>query len=208
VSPRGLVQLLRVYVAVVTTSCLALMLWMDVDDAATTPLYSIASVWQDGVLQKRALIRPGEKPPVAGEPSQTVVIEDVVDTGPLPSTVPLVFAMSFVPGRDGIEATYRGRTARVTADDLVKAGAYDHLTPIGSIPFRQSVDPERAFALLAHELGTTPVELVLNGSFRRLVFKKRPPTPMPAVTRENLRAAALAAGRYLARNVLPDGSYR
>lgn len=207
-SPRALLLLLRAYVAVLVTACLGLMLWVDVDDATTEPLYSVVTVWQDGERQKRAIMQPGEPVPLRGEPFQTVMIEDVVDTGPLPSTSPLVFAISFVPGRDGIEAWYRGRTARLTADDLLKLGAYDRLTPVGSVPFRRSVDAEQAFAVLAHELGTTPVELRADGRFTRLVTKKRHPTPMPSVTKENLRAAALAAGRYLARNVRPDGSYR
>jgi hypothetical protein len=208
VSARGLVLLLGAYVAVLVTACLGLISWMAVDDTATEPLYSVVTVWQDGVRQRRTVTRPAEQVPVRAEPSQTVVIEDVVDTGPVPSPVPLLFGMSVVSGRDGIEATYRGRTARVTADDLLKAEAYAHLTPIGGIPFRQSVDAERVLALLAHELGTTPIELGLNGSFRRLVMRKRPPPSMPQVTRENLRESAISAGRYLARNVLPDGSYR
>jgi hypothetical protein len=207
-SPRALFSLLRVYVAVLVTSCLALMLYMDVDDAATKPLKSVVTVWQDGVRQRRALINPGDAVPFRAERFQTVMIEDVVDTGPLPSTSPLLLAMSFVPGRDGIEATYRGRTARLTADDLLKLGAYDRLTPVAGVPLRQSVDAELALAELAHELGTTAVELRENGAFRRLVFRKRHPPKVPAVTPENLREAALAAGRYLARNVLPDGSYR
>jgi hypothetical protein len=209
VSPAALFLLARVYVTLLVGSCLGLMLWMDVDDAATRPLYSIVTVWQDGVRQKRALMDPGATVPVRGGPHQTVMIEDVVDTGPLPSNSSLVFAMSFVAGRDGIEATYRGRTARATTDDLMKLGAYDRLAPFGPIPLRETVNPEAAFAFLAHELGTTPTELRMNGEFRRLLIKQRnAPRAMPEVTKENLRAAALAAGRYLSRHVLSEGNYR
>jgi hypothetical protein len=209
VSPHALFLLLRVYVAVLVTSSFGLMLWMDVDDAATEPHYSVVTVWQDGLRRQRALMQPGEAMPVRGEPFQTVMIEDVVDTGPLPSITSLVFSMSLVAGRDGIEATYRGRTARATADDLMKLGAYDRLVPVGAVPLRQSVDPEQAIAFLAHELGATPAELELQGRFRRLVMRKRhAPRALPEVTRESLRGAAIAAGRYLARNMLPDGSYR
>jgi hypothetical protein len=209
VSPARLFLLVRVYVAVLVASCLALMLAMDVDDAATEPLYSIVTVWQHGVRGERGLMKPGERVPVPGGPEKTVVIEDVVDTGPLPFASRPIFSMSFVPGRDGVEATYRGRTARATADDLLKLGAYDRPVPLAGVPFRPSVNADQVMALLAHELGTTPPELRANGRFRRLVMRKRQaPRQMPEVTKESLRASAIAAGRYLARNVLPDGSYR
>jgi hypothetical protein len=209
VSPAALILLARVYVTLLVTSCLGLTLWLDVDHRATRPLYSIVTVWENGVRLERALMAPGAPVPLRGEGAQTVMIEDVVDTGPLPWSSPLIFAMSFVAGRDGIEATYRGRTAHATTDDLLKRGAYDRLAPIGGVPFRETVNPEAAFALLAHELGTTPTELRTAGKFRRLVIKKRnAPRAMPAVTQENLRAASLAAGHYLARHVLPEGHYR
>jgi hypothetical protein len=209
VSPAALLLLARVYLTLLVASCLGLMLWLDVDHAASEPQYSIVSVWQDGVRRQRALLQPGAPVPVRGSPDQTVVIEDVVDIGPLPWISPPIFAMSFVAGRDGIEATYRGRTAHATTDDLMKLGAYDRLVPLGPIPLRQTVNPEAAFSLLAHELGVTPEELYIEGKFRRLVIRNRnAPRSMPAVTKQSLRTAALAAGHYLARQVLPEGNYR
>jgi hypothetical protein len=209
VSPAALFLLSRVYVTLLVASCLGLMLWLGVDHAATRPQFSIVSVWEDGVRRQRALMRPGEPVPFSTGGSRSVVIEDVVDVGPLPWSSPPIFAMSLVAGRDGIEATYRGRTAYATTDDLLKLGAYDRLAALGPIPLREPVNAEAAFAELAHELGTTPAELRLEGKFQRLVIKKRnAPRVMPAVTQENLRAAALAAGHYLARHVLPEGHYR
>jgi hypothetical protein len=209
VSAARLFLLVRVYVAVLVAACLGLMLAMDVDDAATEPLHSVVTVWRAGVRGQRGIMKPGEGVPVRGGPDDTVVIEDVVDTGPLPFVVPLILSMSVVPGRDGVEATYRGRTARATADDLLKLGAYDRPIPLAGIPFRPSVNVTLLTRFLAHELGTTPPELLSDGTFRRLVMRKRDaPRRMPEVTKDTLRASAVAAGRYLARNVLPDGSYR
>jgi hypothetical protein len=209
VSPAALFLLARVYVTLLVGSCLGLMLWLGVDHAATRPEFSIVSVWQDGVRRRRALVQSGAPIPLHADQSQTVVIEDVVDTGPLPWSSAPILAMSLVAGRDGIEATYRGRTAYATTDDLMKLGAYDRLAPIGPIPLRQTVSPDAVFALLAHELGTTPGELRIEGEFRRLVIRQRgSPRAMPAVTKETLRAASLAAGHYLARHVLPEGNYR
>jgi hypothetical protein len=208
-SPKALLALGRAYLAVLITFSLGLMLLVDVDDAASEPLYGIATIWEGGVRGERAVVEPGAAVPFRAGPGQTLVIEDVVSTGRIPSNAPFVLSISVVPGRDGVEATYRGRTARATVDDLVKLGAYDRLMPIGGIPLRRGVDGEQVLAWLAHELGTTVPELRANGQLRRLVMKPHGPRPaMPAVTKETLRAAAIAAGRYLARNVLPDGSYR
>ncbi len=207
-SPRALFRLARVYLLVLLAACFALSWWLGVPHAARKPLFSIVSVWQGGIRGARAVVEQNAENALRPKRFQRVVIEDVVATGPVLSTRWLLFGSAFVPGRDGIEAHYRGRVAYATIDDLVKLGAYDSWVPFGTSKLCLSIDPEAVVAFLGRELHATPEELRTEGTFRRLVIRHRPERERPEVTKETLRAAALAAGSYLARAVRPDGSYR
>jgi hypothetical protein len=119
------------------------------------------------------------------------------------------FGWAFVAARDGVEVEYRGRVAYATRDDLLKLRAYDLWLPFRESELRFAVAREPLLVHLGQEIGATPVELEKAGRFRRLVMRRRgAPDESPIVNRSTLRAAAIAAGRYLARAVKDDGSYR
>ncbi|HEV8547931.1 MAG TPA: hypothetical protein VGQ57_02865, partial [Polyangiaceae bacterium] len=173
---------------------------------------SIVSVWAAGARKARTM--------VSSDPSQVLVsesrraravrvVEDVLDEGPVLSTNPIVFGASFVPLRDGVEVRYQGRTAYATVDDLLSLKAYDHPVQLGPIRLQLGVDADVVLEALAHELGIERDELEREGKFRRLALRRRvPPERSPSATIPDLRTAAVSAGRYLARAVKSDGTYR
>jgi hypothetical protein len=207
-SAGGLFLVARCYLAVLLTLCLGLILYLRVDHAATEPLRSIVSAWEDGLRKERVIVPKSAPHRIAGGPGRSVVIEDVVDEGPVLSTWPLLFGWAFVPGRDGVEVRYRGRSVVATADDLLKMGAYDRWLPLGKTELRFGVVPELLLTAVGREIGATPEELRADGTFRRLVLRKRNAPARPEVTKETLRAAAVTAGQYLARAVDSSGRYR
>src|SRR5882672_5087613 len=68
----------------------------------------VASVWSGGQLVERAaLAHPGDTDPrldtaLADHPGATLVYETLVGEGRVVVSPPAAFAMSFVPGRDGM----------------------------------------------------------------------------------------------------------
>jgi hypothetical protein len=217
-SPRSLLRLLAAYLGVLLLTSIVLVAVLGVDRVTARPPETILSVWSQG--QRRARLALKNKDGV--DPDSDVFLrretqatrgvrtaEDVIDTSPVLSLEPIIFGASFVPGRDGVQVSYEGRTAYATVDDLLALKAYDHPLELGPIRLQLGVDPDVVVGALAKELGVDPAELVQGGAFRRMALRhRRPPEPAPEVTPDALRDSALAAGRYLARAVRPDGSYR
>jgi hypothetical protein len=204
----------RIYLGVLLAACSGLYGYLHIDRSEDAAHEHIVSVWQSGqrIARTMATANPElQLADVAREPGATRVIEDVIDEGPVLSSSPFLFGMSFVPGRDAIEASVRGRTAYATPDDLLKLGAYELFVPFAEFKVKFGVDPDRAQGYLASELGVTVDELRAEARFRRLAIRRRIPGEPPTiwdVTPENLRAAVIASGRYLARGVRPDGTFR
>jgi len=208
-SLRGLLRLARLYLVVLLSLCLALIVHLGVNPAASSPQRSIVSGWSGGVRNERVIVTEGAERVLKDSRESSVVIEDVVDEGPVLTTSPLLFGWAFAPGRDGVEVRYRGRVAVATPDDIVKLGAYDRWLPLGTTELRFAIAEEPVLRLLGRDVGATPDELRHEGEFRRLVIRKRgAPLRPPEVTKERLRQAVIAAGQYLARAVGPDGRYR
>jgi hypothetical protein len=216
VSSVALARLLGVYFAllVIAVGGLARGLHVERDKV---PDESVVSVWAGGKRRARVVVKAGTELSVPGAPLASealrwrgvYAVEDIIDSSPVLSTEPLIFGASFVPGRDGVKVNFRGRVAYATVDDLLALKAYDHALVIGPIRLQLGVDPDVVWDALAKELGVSKEELVENGAFRRIALRHRlPPEPAPKPTRDALRDAALAAGRYLAGAVKPDGTYR
>jgi hypothetical protein len=203
---------LRLYLGIAFALSVLLFLSLHIDRA--TPHKYIVSVWQGGARTARSVVTSNpetELAEAAAAAGATRVIEDVIGEGPVLFTSPFLFGMSFVPGRDAIEVTLRGRVAHATPDDLLKLGAYELFLPFGEFKVKFGVDAERAQSQLAQELGVSVPELVAEGKFRRLAIHRRiegAPPDIFDVTKQNLRASVIAAGRYLARGVRPDGTFR
>ncbi|MFZ5891828.1 MAG: hypothetical protein ACOY0T_12300 [Myxococcota bacterium] len=204
----------RVYLGVLLALCLLIFSYLHIDRRVPAPRMYIVSVWQGG--QRTARIAVASHPEhqladAASAAGASLVIEDVLDDGPVLSASPFLFGMSFVPGRDAIEARVRDKVAYATPDDLLKLGAYELFVPFGEFKVKFGVDPERAQTYLSSELGVSVEELRAEGRFRRLAVHRRVPGEPPTiweVTPQNLRAAVIASGRYLARIVRPDGTFR
>jgi hypothetical protein len=216
VTLRALARIGAAYLALLAVACTVVVFALRVE-RKRAPSESVVSVWAGGKRRARAVV-PASKPasgpgaPLAEELRRwrgTRAVEDIVDSSPVLSTNPLIFGASFVPGRDGVKVTLGDRVAYATADDLLAWKAYDHPLVIGPIRLQLGVDPEVVWGALARELHVPKRELVDEGEFRRLALRRRVPAERaPAVTRATLRDAALSAGRYLARAVRPDGTYR
>jgi hypothetical protein len=217
VSPRSLARLFAVYLTLLLVLSLALEKTLGVD-RGREPRRSIVSTWAGGVRRARVVVPSGDD--AAGRIDAALqsqargwrgvgTVEDVVDDSPVLFTDSFLFGASFVPARDGVEVTYEGRVAYATIDDLLALKAYDHPLVFGPIRFQLGIDADVVWDALAKELRVSVAELLEHGRFRRLALRHRvPPEPAPKVTADTLRDAALAAGRYLARAVRPDGSYR
>lgn len=204
----------RIYLGALLVACFAIYAYLHIDRRSHVPSKHIVSVWKAGQRVARSIAMSHPEQQLAAEaslPGATRVIEDVLDDGPVLSSAPFLFGMSFVPGRDAIEASIGARSVYATPDDLLKLGAYELFVPFGEFKVKFGVDPSRAQEFLAKELGVSVDVLRSQGRFRRLAIQRRTPVEAPTiwdVTPENLRTAVLASGRYLARGVRADGTFR
>ncbi|HEY0465983.1 MAG TPA: hypothetical protein VGC79_17340, partial [Polyangiaceae bacterium] len=116
------------------------------------------------------------------------------------------------PAQDGLSATYQGRTAYATPDDLRKLQAYEPTLSLGPLSLVFGIDVNKVLGALAQELGTEPAELLRHGSLRRFAVSSDAAYPRKFseadVTVEAVKDSVLRAARYLARNQRRDGSFR
>jgi hypothetical protein len=182
----------------------------------------VASVWSDGNLVARArLAREGQDDAsldaaIAARPGAALVYETIVGEGPVIVQPEVALALSLVPGRDGLAATWRGRTEAVTPDDLLARQAYDHGIDVPALALSAGVDVPLLLAILSDRLGASVRDLLDGAQFRRIrvVRSVRGATPPPApttaeaMTDDDVRVAAIAAGAYLARGVDDAGRFR
>ncbi len=181
----------------------------------------IATVWSAGErVERAALARAGDRDPLldaalAVHPDATLVYESVVAEAPVPLRPEAAFALSFVPGRDGFAVTVGDRTEYLTPDELLSRQAYDKGVEVPSLGFKAGVDVTLALAILADRFGLTVPDLLERARIRRVRMVRSIPgePPRPAVTPATLtdadvRDAALAAARFLARGVDARGRFR
>jgi hypothetical protein len=152
---------------------------------------------------------------VRTHPGATLVYESVVAEGPVLVRPETALSLSLVAGRDGLSATWQGRTEAVTPDDLLSRQAYDHGVEVESLSVAAGVDVPVALALLSDRLGASVRDILDGARFRRIRVVRsipgRAPPPADAAappTDDVVHAAAVAAARYLARGVDPTGHFR
>jgi hypothetical protein len=192
---------------------------LDIDELH--PRAVIASVWSGGELRARAVLaRAGERAPaldaaLTAHDGATLVYESIVAEGPVWVRPDFLLAMGFVAGHDGIRATYLGRTEYLTPDELLACQAYDKGVEIKSLSLTAGVDVPLVLALLSQRFGATVRTLLDEARFARFrVIRSTPRVlPHPAVTAETMtdddvRAAVIAAGSFLARGVDGEGRFR
>jgi hypothetical protein len=181
---------------------------------------SLVSVWRGGQLVARAELHEGDAIPEALavallQGGGTLVRERVVADAPVWTEPDLLFAMSFVPGRDGAMATLDGKTAYVTPDDLLARRIYDHGVPLKGLDLAFGLDVEAMMWLLGQRLGVPSDDVWNRAAIRRVRFERRidgapsvPPVTAETLTRARADQAAIEAARYLARSVGEDGRFR
>ncbi len=216
----ALARWLLAWAIATTTACIFVHRIFALDLDESRPSTVIGSVWSAGELVARAILAPGAErdarlDQALSRPGATLVYERVVAEGPVVLVPEIVLAMSFLPGKDGISATLGDRTAYVTPDELLNKQAYDKGVTISSLQLAVGLDMPIAFALLSDRLGATVSDLLDLAKLRRIrVARTVPGQPAPrAVTAatmadSDVRAALLAAGRYLARGVDGQGRFR
>jgi hypothetical protein len=188
---------------------------------AARPHAVVASVWDEGKLVARVAVdRIGARDAtleaaLTAHPQATRVDERVVAEGPVLRRPLAAFALSFVPSRDGVAATLKGRVEVLTVDDLLAHQAYDRGLQNPSIGLSAGLDVPLALALLAERFGVTAREVLEDARFRRVRMVRTvqslasaPVVTADTLSKDTVRDAALAAGRYLARGVDAQGRLR
>ncbi|MCL2447867.1 MAG: hypothetical protein FWD17_02845 [Polyangiaceae bacterium] len=218
---RTLGRVLGVWACATAIACAAVhhTFSLSVDEAHSRG--TLASVWSAGALVARAwLARAGERDPrldvaMAAHPGATLVYESIVGESPVIRWPEVAFALSLVSGRDGLSVTWQGRTEAVTPDDLLSRQAYDRDVEVRTLGISAGVDVQVVLAVLSERMGVSVRDLLDGGRFRRIrVVRSIPAEPAPRVVRaetmtdDDVRAAVIAAGGYLARGVDPEGRFR
>ena len=214
---RTLARIFGIYAGVLFLASIVLAGVLGVDHTGDAQK-SIVSVWAGGKRRARTMLSNDLGNALTPENALARevrvlrgvrVIEEMIDAGPVLSTSPIIFGASFVAGEDGVEVRYGDKVVYATLDDLVAYKAYDHPMILGPIRLQLGVDPDVVLDALAKELDVPRSSLENFGQFRRMALRRRDPAPPTGeVNQATLKDAALAAGRYLARAVHRDGTYR
>ncbi len=218
---RALVRLLAAYVVGLVVVCVVVRAVVSLRVDTQRRGEVVASVWAKGELVARSVVAaPGDHDAtldaaMAATPGATLVHEQVVADGPISTRSELVFALSLVAGKDGVKATRAGVTAYVTPDDLLARQGYDKGRTLPDLSLSIGADVPLVLALLADRLQTSVPEIMSSATIRRIRVERTiagaPSKPLPTattLTRDDVRNAALDAGRYLARGVRSDGRFR
>ncbi len=220
-SVRVLAWGLGAWALVCAIACWTVHRTFSLPEGRAFPGVVIASLWEKGELVGRAVIaQPGDPDraidaSLVSHPAATLVYESVVAEGPVVMYPDAALALSFVAGRDGVMATLDGRTEYVTPDDLLARQAYDKEIQWPAIGLSAGLDLPVTWALLSDRFGVPVYDLSRRVSLRRIRVVRSipgdPPAPGAAVgvfTNEDVREAAVAAGRFLARGVDAEGHFR
>lgn len=210
-TPRQLLRGATLYTVLLAACSLTLVSVLGLNRNQPPSGPHLVSMWRRGERVARHVV---DAPPKVGEFEEagaTRVVETIRDSAPIPGWNRLFLGLSVAPNRDGVSATWSGKTAYATPDDLRKLEAYERSAPLAGLQVPVGVDAERVLALLGRELGASPDELLRHARFRRFAVQSDAPYPSTLgtaeLTPERLRQSVLAAARYLQRNQLRDGSF-
>ena len=137
-------------------------------------------------------------------------IEVTLGDGPIDLGIPFVTELSLVPRHEGMWATFEGRHAYVSPQELLARRAFDGgvTTPIPDLKF--GVDVKGLVGRLARDLGVETHELVANGSVRRIRCATLSESEYPRsveVSESALREASTEAAAFLLRHQQVSGAY-
>jgi hypothetical protein len=184
---------------------------------------AIVSAWRKGVLLQRKITDAEPRAAFAAEmatPGTTLIVERPTYEGRVLTLTQALFALSVLPGRDGVRATLGGRDAWLTPHDLAQAHLYSGDPParwFGPVP---GIDADGVLARLGAELGCSGDYLLKNGRLRRFTATwtqiedlPEEQDPIKLARRTNtatggrLTIAVEDAAHFLEARVTPDGHY-
>jgi hypothetical protein len=181
--------------------------------APSAPTY-VASKWRDGKVVARTVVSSTGGAPME-DVEGTLVFERIVGESWLPSFSEAAMSLSLLPAHDGVRVELDGKSAYVTPDELLARQAYDHGISLDDFGLTLGVDVPLIVAMAAERLGRSPVDVRDKATFRRIrterfVPGRLPERPIDGESFDDGMATAwvLAAGRFLARGVSPDGRFR
>ncbi len=216
-SLRALARLLLGYGLVLLVACIGIHGWVSLRALPVSEQRVVESRWDRGTRVQRRVVEAGKRgAPRAEAPGSSVtgVEEVVVAEGPL-SLSPLTFPFALVPGRDGLVVEIDGKTAWVTADDLLASQAYDHASTFLDPSLGFGTHQPTVMQKLSGELGMAPAVIQARGRARRVRFERHVvgETPAPRITAATLDRALVTdavheAASFIARGVDGDGRYR
>ena len=142
---RGLLRVLAAYTCVLTLCSLVVFGVVRLDRGRVPRGPVLVSIWEHGQRSARAVAADEGSAVRAllaegAEEGATRVVEQIVDSAPILPLGRLVFAASIAPARDGVSATYQGRTAYLTPDDLTKLEAYEAILDYGQLGISLGAD--------------------------------------------------------------------
>jgi hypothetical protein len=234
-SVRAVFRLLGIYAVIVIAACISVRacVGLRIDDANASSRSDanakrgevIATVWQHGQPIARAVLpalTEGATDPALdaalAKPGATLVYEIVLAEGPILTRPAAAFAMSLVPGRDGVKATLGSKTAYVTPDEILARQGYDKGINVPELGLALGADVELIVALLAERLDTTVPKLRDEARIRRVrvhrIVPLRKGDMIPRVvtasdlTANDVRNSIYEAALFLARGVADDGHFR
>jgi hypothetical protein len=216
VSFRAIFRLFGAYIALVVGGALALHFSLTLDPSRSPRGPFVVTAWRDGVRTGRAVVPSNPERTLSSEreiPGTTLVVDRIVDEAPALESGSISFALSFLPGRDGLHVTFRGRDVYLTRDDLTHDALYRELR-VGSADLGRRLDLGSVLARLGCELHASPDELFREGRFRRFVSTTsastgRVPEATPSEATLTPSALALSAKRlamFLSSRVDADGT--
>jgi len=217
VTPRTFLRLLGLWLGLLSLCSVAIFYAVRLDRGRVPSGPYIVSVWESGARTARKVVHsePELAHALEAEAARSGaqrVVETIVDSAPILSHSWLLLGESVVPAQDGLSASYQGRTAYATPDDLRKLEAYEHTLSFGGqLGLPLGIHVNRVLDTLASELGTEANELLRHGSFRRFAVISDAAYPRKVneadVTREAIENSVRSAARYLARNQRRSGAF-
>ncbi|MDP9149423.1 MAG: hypothetical protein M3O36_05725, partial [Myxococcota bacterium] len=220
----ALARLLSAWAVVTVLACVFADRHVALDGGEGVPRRVVASVWSRGKLVAREVQRRSEdaaprlEQALASRTSdgeRTLVHESIVAEGPVVTWPVEALALSLVAGRDGLSATVGDRVTYLTPDDLLSEQAYDKGISLLALQLTMGLDVPLALARLSERLGVTVSDLLARGRLQRIRVARTLPRAPPAamiradtMTDDDVKRAAIAAGRYLARGVDGEGRFR
>jgi hypothetical protein len=216
VTLQRLLRVLAVWAAVLALSSLFVCRLVALDRTRAPVGPFIVSVWLGGArIARTVVLTETEKSrALESEASQhgaQRVVETMRDSAFIFPKNRWLLAASVAPDRDGVSASYQGRTAYATPDDLHKLEAYEAAVSVGPYSLILGVDVDKLLGALASELGTTADELLRHGRLRRFAVVSDALYPRQVgqaeITAAVLKRSVQGAARYLVRNQHRDGMF-